>query len=204
MDATSTILINSIKIFAILNPISILPVFLALSQDRSEKDKQKIVGGAVTIALAISVVVIFIGRYILDFVGISIQSFEFAGGILLLLSAIDMFSGVARGKKPDPESEDMGILEIATVPLATPLLLGPGTITLLLTLTYNGDIISVLISTSIAMILSAIILALGIYVKRVIHDSGIKLLARLMALLVASVAIELMHASLLAWGIAKA
>ena len=54
-----------------------------------------------------------------------------------------------------------------------------------------------------AMVFSAIILALGVYVKRIIHDSGIKLLARIMALLVASVAIELMHASLLAWGIAK-
>ena len=204
MDATSTILINAVNIFGFLNPISILPIFFSLRRGRSELVKQNIVGGAVTIAFAISIIVIFIGRYILDFVGITIESFEFAGGILLLLSAIDMFSGIARGKKPDPEAENMGILEIATVPLATPLLHGPGTITLLLTLTYNGDIISVLISTSIAMVLSAIILALGIYVKRIIHDSGIKLLARLMALLVASVAIELMHASLLAWGIAKA
>ena len=135
--AVTSILINSIKIFAILNPISILPIFLALSQERSELEKQKIVGGAVTIAFIISIVVILIGQYILTFIGISINSFRFAGGILLLLSAIDMFSGLARGKKPDPESEDMGILEIATVPLATPLLLGPGTITLLLTLTYQ-------------------------------------------------------------------
>lgn len=201
--AVTSILINSIKIFAILNPISILPIFLALSQERSELEKQKIVGGAVTIAFIISIVVILIGQYILTFIGISINSFRFAGGILLLLSAIDMFSGLARGKKPDPESEDMGILEIATVPLATPLLLGPGTITLLLTLTYQTPILDLLISTSIAMVISAIILALGVYVKRIIHDSGIKLLARIMALLVASVAIELMHASLLAWGIAK-
>ncbi len=201
--AVTSILINSIKIFAILNPISILPIFLALSQERSELEKQKIVGGAVTIAFIISIVVILIGQYILTFIGISINSFRFAGGILLLLSAIDMFSGLARGKKPDPESEDMGILEIATVPLATPLLLGPGTITLLLTLTYQTPILDLLISTSIAMVFSAIILALGVYVKRIIHDSGIKLLARIMALLVASVAIELMHASLLAWGIAK-
>lgn len=199
----TTILIDSIKIFAILNPISILPIFLALSQDRSEMDKQKIVAGAVGIAFLISVVVIFIGQYVLTFVGISIDSFRFAGGILLLLSAIDMFSGLARGKKPDPEAENMGLLEIATVPLATPLLLGPGTITLLLTMTYQSPILDILISTSIAMILSAIILALGVYVKRIIHESGIKLLARIMALLVASVAIELMHASLVVWGIAK-
>lgn len=202
MSAT-TILIDSVKIFAILNPISILPIFLALSQDRSEMDKQKIVAGAVSIAFVISVVVIFIGQYVLTFIGISIDSFRFAGGILLLLSAIDMFSGLSRGKKPDPEAEDMGIMEIATVPLATPLLLGPGTITLLLTLTYQSPTPDILISTSIAMILSAIILGLGIYIKRIIHDGGIKLLARIMALLVASVAVELMHASLVVWGIAK-
>ena len=200
----NAIIIYSIKIFAILNPISIIPIFLALSQERSELEKQKIVIGAVGIATLIAIVVIFIGRYILEFVGISIQAFEFAGGILLLLSAIDMFSGLARGKKPDPEAENMGIFEIATVPLATPLLLGPGTITLLLTLTYEtGDIPGIFIAMIIAMILSAIALGLGLYVKRIIHDSGIKLLARIMSLIVASVAIELMHASLVSWGIAK-
>ena len=199
----NTIIIDSIKIFAILNPISIIPIFLSLSQDHSESDKQKIVASATTVAFIIAVVIIFVGQYILKFVGISIESFTFAGGILLLLSAIDMFSGIARGKKLDPETKYMGLLDIATVPLATPLLLGPGTIALLLTLTYHVPIMNVLISTSIAMILSAIFLSLGVYIRRVIKDSGIKLLARLMSLIVASVAIELMHASLLSWGIAK-
>ncbi len=200
----NTIIIDSIKIFAILNPISIIPIFLSLSQDRSESDKQKIVAGATSVAFIIAIVIIFIGQYILEFVGISIDSFRFAGGILLLLSAIDMFSGLARGKKPDPEAEDMGLLDLATVPLATPLLLGPGTITLLLTLTYQVPLLDILISTSIAMILSGLILSLSVYIKRIIKDSGIKLLARIMALIVASVAIELMHASLLTWGIASA
>ena len=197
-----TILIDSIKIFAILNPISIIPVFLALSQKRTEKEKQTIVVSAVGVAFGIAVAIIFIGNYVLSFVGITIDSFRMAGGILLLLSAIDMFSGLARGKKPDPEAEDMGLLDIATVPLATPLLLGPGTITLLLTLTYQIPIIDILISTSIAMILSALFLLSGVYIKRIIHDSGIKLLARIMALIVASVAIELIHTTLVAWGIA--
>lgn len=197
------IIIDAIKIFAVLNPISILPIFLTLSQTRTEVEKQKIVISAVTVAFAISIIVIFIGKYILEFVGITLDSFRFAGGILLLLSAIDMFSGIARGKKPDPESEGMGLLEIATVPLATPLLLGPGTITLLLTISYNVTIFDVLISTSLAMIISGVILSLGVFIKRIIHDSGIKLLSRLMALLVASVAIELMHTTLLAWGVAK-
>ena len=200
----NTIIIDSIKIFAILNPISIIPIFLSLSQDRSESDKQKIVAGATGVAFIIAIIIIFIGQYILKFVGISIESFTFAGGILLLLSAIDMFSGIARGKKLDPENQDMGLLDIATVPLATPLLLGPGTIALLLTLTYQVAILDILISTSIALLLSGILLALGVYIRRVIKDSGIKLLSRLMSLIVASVAIELMHASLVVWGIASA
>ena len=98
----------------------------------------------------------------------------------------------------------MGLLDIATVPLATPLLLGPGTIALLLTLTYQVAIVDILISTSIALLLSGLLLALGVYIRRVIKDSGIKLLSRLMSLIVASVAIELMHASLVVWGIASA
>lgn len=204
MSLTS-ILIDTVKIFAILNPISILPVFLALSQSRTEVEKQKIVLGATGVAFIISIVVIFVGQYILEFVGISLDSFRLAGGILLLLSAIDMFSGLARGKKVDPEESDgQGLLDIATVPLATPLLLGPGTITLLLTLSYTVFIGDLLISLTIAMIVSGLVLASGIIIKRLISDSGIKLLSRLMALIVASVAIELIHTTLLNWRIALA
>lgn len=204
MSLTS-ILIDTVKIFAILNPISILPVFLALSQSRTEVEKQKIVLGATGVAFIIAIVVIFIGQYILEFVGISLDSFRLAGGILLLLSAIDMFSGLARGKKLDPEETDgQGLLDIATVPLATPLLLGPGTITLLLTLSYSVFIGDLLVSLTIAMVLSGIVLASGIIIRRLISDSGIKLLSRIMALIVASVAIELIHTTLLNWKIALA
>ena len=199
------ILINAKKIFAVLNPISVIPIFLALSQNRTEQEKMKIIIGAITIALIISIIVIFIGSYILEFVGISLASFRVAGGILLLLSAIDMFSGLARGKKPnpDPDFADESAMDIATVPLATPLLLGPGTITLLITVSYEYFIFDILIATILALLISGFFLITSIYIKRFLKDGGIKLLSRLMALIVASVAIELIHSSLLVWGIAK-
>lgn len=129
-----------------------------------------------------------------------------AGGIFLLLSAIDMFSGIARGKSitdnyNSEEKED--ILDIATFPLATPLLLGPGTITLLLTFAHESDQVGILSSAFLALIASGFILLLGIYLKNLLRDSGVKLLSRLMALIVASVAIEFIHATLLIWGIAS-
>lgn len=206
--ALNDIIVSSIQIFAVLNPISIIPVFLAYTHKQTGLERQKIVAGAIGIVAVLSVLVVFTGQLILDGVGITVDSFRLAGGILLLITAIDMFGGMARGKRieDDESGEDSKIkeslLEMAAVPLATPLLLGPGSITLMITFSYQMSSLDLLIGVFLALGISGVILALGNGLKRIIGDSGIKLLSRLMSLIVASVAIEFIHTTLVAWGIA--
>ncbi len=201
------IVISFIQIFAILDPIALIPIFSVLTKDYTPHERKKIAIGATAIALGLGVGVIFIGDLVLAYIGVSLGSFRLAGGILLLISAIDMFSGLPRGKKisdiDDSEIPPEKPFELASVPLATPLLLGPGTITLLVTLSHQIDLVSLLIASTSAIIISGLILMSSNWVEKLLSDSGVKLLSRLMALIVASVAVEFIHLTLVEWKLAQ-
>ncbi len=201
------IVISFIQIFAILDPIALIPIFSVLTKDYTPHERKKIAIGATAIALGLAVGVIFIGDLVLAYIGVSLGSFRLAGGILLLISAIDMFSGLPRGKKisdiDDSEIPPEKPFELASVPLATPLLLGPGTITLLVTLSHQIDLVSLLIASTSAIIISGLILMSSNWVEKLLSDSGVKLLSRLMALIVASVAVEFIHLTLVEWKLAQ-
>ncbi|HKZ40471.1 MAG TPA: MarC family protein [Candidatus Hodarchaeales archaeon] len=197
------------QIFAILNPMSVIPTYLVLTEGLSVSERRSIVLKAIIVILFIATLVLLAGNAFLNLLGVSINAFRFAGGMLLLISALDMFSGISRGKRlDDPLAHSMSssrrnaeLTELAAVPLATPLLLGPGTITLILTLSLEEPPVEVFLAIVMATIVSGVILAVSTFLHTIIHESGIKVLGRLMALVVSAIAIEFMHSSLAAWGL---
>ena len=201
----------TLQLIAILNPISVIPTYLALTEQMSNKERHTIIVKAVIIIILIGSGVLLIGRTFLNSLGVTLDAFRFAGGALLLLSAIDMFSGMPRSKRlgdplkeaNTPAKRGEELTELAAVPLATPLLPGPGTITLILTLALQNNILVVWIAIIGAVLVSGIILLISIPLTNILHESGIKVLGRLMSLVVAAVAIEFIHIALLNWGIAK-
>ena len=120
----------TIALFAIVNPIGSVPIFISATHGWSEADRAKTaktVAFTVFIVLAISA---FFGDMILDFFGVTIPSFQVGGGILLMLIAISMMHGKQSGTRQTPE-EAQTLAErevIAIVPLSIPLLAGPGAI----------------------------------------------------------------------------
>ncbi len=119
-----------IALLAILNPIGAIPIFIALTNDESPEQRlqtAKIAARAVTVVLLI---VAFLGDYILNFFGISIAAFQVAGGMVLMLLAFNMLQGKSGGRykhTPEEAAEGMQKEAVAVVPLAIPLLAGPGT-----------------------------------------------------------------------------
>src|SRR3989344_4593474 len=119
-----------IALFAIVNPIGSVPIFISATDGWPEKDRArtaKTIAVTVFFVLAVSV---FLGDRILDFFSISIASFQVGGGILLLLIAISMMHGKQSYTRQTPE-EAIAVAEretIAIVPLSIPLLAGPGAI----------------------------------------------------------------------------
>ncbi|MEY2342490.1 MarC family protein [Acidithiobacillus sp. IBUN Pt1247-S3] len=119
-----------IALLAILNPIGAVPIFIALTNDESPAQRlqtAKIAARAVAVVLLISA---FLGEYILRFFGISIAAFQVAGGMVLMLLAFNMLQAKSGGRykhTPEEAAEGMQKEAVAVVPLAIPLLAGPGT-----------------------------------------------------------------------------
>lgn len=119
-----------IALLAILNPIGAVPIFIALTNDESPAQRlqtAKMAARAVAVVLLISA---FLGEYILRFFGISIAAFQVAGGMILMLLALNMLQAKSGGRykhTPEEAAEGMQKEAVAVVPLAIPLLAGPGT-----------------------------------------------------------------------------
>ena len=119
-----------IALLAILNPIGAVPIFIALTNDETPQQRlqtAKMAARAVAVVLLVSA---FLGEYILHFFGISIAAFQVAGGMILMLLAFNMLQAKSGGRykhTPEEAAEGMQKEAVAVVPLAVPLLAGPGT-----------------------------------------------------------------------------
>jgi multiple antibiotic resistance protein len=129
---------TSIQLFAIINPLSALPTFMVYTEDVDESSKKKIVNTTVLIVIALVLAFALFGQLILNALQITVESFMLGGGVLLMIIAIDMLGGTVRTKTVNLE-------QVAIVPLATPLLVGPGTMTTLIVLANTQRVINVLI-----------------------------------------------------------
>lgn len=189
-----------IKIFtsllAIVNPLGIIPLFVGLTRSSTSEERRNI---ARTASIAVAVILIaatLTGRLLLDFFGVSIASFKVGGGILLLLMAIAMMLAKHTQSTQTPEeAEEAEEKEsIAVVPIAMPLLAGPGAIS---TVIIYADVSFAPVHLSM-IILSSLIVALvtwgalmvAIPLSKVMSRTAINIATRLMGLLLAAIAVE--------------
>jgi len=193
---SAAVLATAIQLFAIMNPIGTIPIFLSFTSRLESNERQKIVNTTTTIITALLFTFSLFGPLILGALNVSVASFKLGGGILLLVLAIDMLSGLSRSKSVELD-------EVAVVPLATPLLVGPGTMTTLIVLSGTHAIINVLVG--------AIIAAAGVYLTlrfsplliSLLGKNGIRTVSRIMSVILAAVAAQMIHSALYEWGIAK-
>ena len=119
-----------LALFAIVNPIGSVPIFISATQGWPAEDREQTARTTTITVFLVLVSSIFFGERILDFFGIGIPSFQVGGGILLMLIAISMLQGRASHVRQTPEeAQEVADREaIAVVPLSIPLLAGPGAI----------------------------------------------------------------------------
>lgn len=190
------ILNTSVQLFAIINPLSVLPTFMVYTENASENSRIKIVNTTVLIVIALVFSFALFGQMILNALQVTVESFELGGGVLLMIIAIDMLGGQVRTKTVDRE-------QVAIVPLATPLLVGPGTMTTLIVLASTQSLINVLLGGVIAAGAVYLILRYSDRIARVIGKNGMLAGSRLMSIILAAIAANMVHSALIAWGIAK-
>jgi multiple antibiotic resistance protein len=186
----------TIALFAIVNPIGSVPIFISATDGWSSQERSKT---AKTVAITVFIVLAvsaFLGDKILNFFGISIPSFQVGGGILLMLISISMMHGKQSGTRQTPE-EAQSMTErntIAIVPLSIPLLAGPGAISnMIITAQQNGGFsghLFLILPIFIIAIIIWLVLRLSLGISQQLGSIGINIVTRLMGLILAAMAVE--------------
>ncbi|NDV23879.1 MarC family protein [Desulfovibrio sp. JC022] len=179
-----------LKLFFVLTPFFAISAFISLTQEMSPAERKK-TAVKVTVAVIVSSVILYLyGRYIFDLFGITLDAFRIGAGAVLFLSALNMVNG--GGKKFDPGNEDD---DIAVVPLAIPIVVGPGTIGALLVMgsSVQGyqDMLLACGSLVAAVLTVGILLFISSSLKRLLGRRGLNIMSRLTGLFVASIAAQI-------------
>jgi len=189
-----------VKIFttllAIVNPLGIIPIFVSLTDNLTREDSRRIAMMSSLTVAAVLILAALIGKYILSFFGISIGSFKIGGGILLMLIAIAMMQGkYHQGRQTTEEAREAEDKEsIAVVPIAIPLLAGPGGISTVIIFAQESfhpvHIALILLSSLVVAFLAWIALSIAGPVSKMMSKTAINIVTRLMGLLLAAISAE--------------
>ncbi|NDL60040.1 MarC family protein [Phytoactinopolyspora mesophila] len=179
-----------VTLFVIMDPPGTVPIFLALTgAQQASATRNRAAWVAVAVALGVIVTFALFGQAILDYLGISLPALQTAGGLLLLLVALQLLTGAL----DDPDAPASG--NVAMVPLGTPLLAGPGAIVATMVFVQRSDEPADYLAVAAAIL--AVHLLLWIFMRystvviRVLRESGILLVSRIAGLLLAAIAVQL-------------
>jgi multiple antibiotic resistance protein len=181
-----------------MNPFGTVPVFVGLTEENSKVERNKIAFWTSLNVLIILVISFFIGKYILLFFGITLNSLKIAGGLIIASSGFALLTGEFskhKGMKKTTVKEDIeSRSQISLTPLAMPMIAGPGTMSLLIA--YNQEINGL---NNVLIILGAIVLSsISIYIilkssffiVKVLGASGINALSRIIGFIVIAIGVE--------------
>lgn len=198
-----TELVKIILAFMVLiNPFGALGLFLNITSGHSEKDRQKVAQIAcLTVFVGIAFFTL-LGESLLKVLGISVGSFQVAGGILVFLIAINMMNGGGNPVKPKENEVEVhsSLTASAVVPLAIPMMIGPGGISTVII--YSSQVKGVfevgtilVAGFFISMICYVSLMTAG-KISRFLGETGLNILSRIMGMLLAAVAVEILVSGL--------
>jgi len=177
-------ILTFVPLFIVMDPIGNLPFIISLSEGMTKSERRKMIHIAIITATLVGLVFLLFGRFILNVLDISVGSFAIAGGLILLVLSIKYMTS---GQMVELIKEEMS----AVVPIGTPLISGPATITTLLLLATQFSIYIVLISFTVNIFLSWIIFLLTGWIVRFTGLGGLKAVSKVFSLLLAAIAVSM-------------
>ncbi len=178
-----------VTLFVIMDPIGTVPLFLSLTGGMAADQVRRAARQAVLVSFLVIVVFAFFGQRILAYLHVSLPALQCAGGLLLLLVALELLTG--RGDEPTRQ----GDANVALVPLGTPLLAGPGAIVATMVFSKRvhdtGDFIAVALAVVAVHLCIWVALTFSIPILRLLRESGILLVTRIAGLLLSAIAVQL-------------
>ena len=178
-----------ITLFVIMDPVGTVPVFLALTSGEAAAQRKRAAWQAVIVAFGVIVAFALFGRQILAYLHISLPALQGAGGLLLLLVALELLTG--KSEQPSKAAD----VNVAMVPLGTPLLAGPGAIVATMVfverIEETPDLVAVALGVVGVHLALWLTMRFSVPMLRVLGDSGITLVTRIAGLLLSAIAVQL-------------
>lgn len=193
LEMLTQILSVFIILLAILDPFMAAPPFLAMTRKMSEKEREAVLKEGIIIAGGIMLITLFLGNMLLGLFGISIESFQIAGGILMFL----LGTQIVLGQEIIKEKEEKDRKTTIALLLGTPLLAGPASITTMILLSQNNGIIPSLAGLILALLVTYIVMLVGNKLVKMIGTNTLQITSRFMGLLLAAFGIEFIKKGIL-------
>ena len=183
-------------VFFIMDPLGLLPIFVAITAGDTPEKRLNTAKRATLIAFGLMTFFTLFGSFVFKAFGISMSALKVAGGILLLMTATDMLRAQPSRTRSSPEEthESEAKEDVAVVPLAMPLLAGPGSIATAMVLATQGRdwtyAIPVVASIAVTCLVAYLLLRMAARLNRLLGTTGIAVLERIMGLLLAAIAVQ--------------
>ncbi|CAB5239592.1 unannotated protein [freshwater metagenome] len=179
-----------VTLFVILDPPGATPLFLGLASGKSPKMMRRLAWQGASVSFIIITSFALFGRFVLNYMNISLESLQAAGGLLLLLVSLQLLTGEATDESKSSSKN------IALVPLGTPLLAGPGAIVATMIFVQKIENVGQGVGLAIAVIAVHVAIALTLMastsILKVIKDAGVQLVASIAGLLLAAIAVQML------------
>jgi multiple antibiotic resistance protein len=186
-----------VTLLVIMDPVGTIPMFLALTSGRSSRARRRLAWQAVLVAVGVIAAFALFGQQILRYLNISVAALQGAGGLLLVLVALELLTG--NQERP----EDIPDVNVALVPLGTPLLAGPGAIVATIVFVRRGhgfaDASAIVAGIAAVHVILYLALRFANVILRVIREGGVMLVTRISGLLLSAIAVQLVATSAIAF-----
>ena len=190
-------LVSLPAVLSVVDPVGLVPIFLAMTAGDSPEKMRSTALRACVVACGLMLFFAIFGGVIFKVFGISLGAFRVAGGILLLITALDMLRARPSATRTTPTEEQEGATkeDVALVPMAMPLMAGPGAIATAVVLMSRGgeELLSgvpVLVAILLTFVITYFVLRAAGFVQRVLKQSGVAILERVMGLILAAIAVQ--------------
>jgi len=200
MDSFSFALLAFTSFFTLINPLGVIPIFVAMTSGLDEKNRAKTARKASFVALLTIVIFALTGQLLFKFFGISVNSFRMVGGIIFFFMGMDMLQ--ARLSRVELKKSEVKtyVNDISITPLAIPMICGPGAITNAIVLMEDAagfdQKVILLVAIFIIMLITYLGLKYSSKITTFIGETGNNVMMRLMGLIVMVIAVEFFFAGL--------
>lgn len=188
-------LVTLTSVLFIVDPIAVIPTYLVITQGETREQRAVTARRACIAAALILIAFALFGTLIFQIFGITIEAFRIAGGLILWVVAMDMLHGERRTQEGGSEiAEGREKEDVAITPLAMPMLAGPGAISTIIVLAGQARSMTeksiLLAAIVLTMAISLVVLRLGENLVRLMGQTGIRVMTRIMGLLLAAIAVQ--------------